>query len=527
MAPDPYQPHLDRAAALFEAGDVVQAGQIWQAILKREPRHQAALAGLYRVKEALDRKRGWDNERLVQEGCTLYDLGQEAEALQKWEQVLASDPAHKLARAYAENARRELGRPEPEAPAAPEPEEPGAPGADPDRLVREGAQLYDLGMAEEAAVKWRRALELRPEHQDAAEYLKMARRDQEEAAKAPPARPAPARPAADQREARIARAEQHLRDGHLDDAAMAFRQLLDQGVQETRVLHGYQQARALLTAQAEAVRIVPVAPAPAPEPRPEPAPEPRPVPAQPTAPPRALTVRPPQRDGFRLPGPLRGLRLPRRLDRPRVLAAAAGAAVLVLLALVLYGLHRREAALKEAVAAARKAALRPVSRMVEVPSLEQPTEAVRAEAEQALGADPLLAYLRGQEWARRDPDNSAAILLVQKAKDKLTYGPATATLADYDKAVQAGDLESACRAALSLLRRDPDDLDLRGRARKVLLALAPLYAADDRMGKARDMLLLGRALYPRDLAWAARLKLLESIQEMAKPDRIPWIQLLG
>ena len=48
-ADDPFQAHLLRAASLFEAGDVVQAGQIWQAILKRDPTHQAARAGLYQV----------------------------------------------------------------------------------------------------------------------------------------------------------------------------------------------------------------------------------------------------------------------------------------------------------------------------------------------------------------------------------------------------------------------------------------------------------------------------------------------
>jgi tetratricopeptide (TPR) repeat protein len=519
MPADPYQAHLDRAASLFDAGDAVQAGQIWQAILKRDPAHQAARAGLYRVKVFLDQKNGaWDNERLLQEGCTLFDLGQPADALQKWERVLANDPGHKLALAYANDARRELGL----APLAP-PQgarsaahaAPAEAAPDVDQLVREGVQLYDLGMAEEAMVKWGRALELRPEQKDALEYLRLARRDQEQAPERPPAQAPQRNPAADSLETRIWRAEQLLRDRRLEEAGTAFQQLLNQGSQDPRVLHGYQQSRALLAAQAQELRSLLPPPAPI-----------QPV-AQPVGPPRALTVRPPQRDGFRLPGALSGLRLPALLATPRTLMIALGVGVLALLGLTVYGLRRREAALREAVAVAKQNALKPVSRMVDIPSLTEPLESIRAEAEQAQAEDPLLAYFRAQEWQRRDPDNSAATLLVQHSKDKLTFIQPTATLADFDKALQAGDLEAARRNILSLLRHDPDDLDLRGRARKVMLALAPVYAGDERMGKAREALRLGRAMFPQDPTWPARLKLLEAIQDMAKPDRTPWIQLLG
>jgi tetratricopeptide (TPR) repeat protein len=504
---------------LFEAGEVVQAGQIWQAILKRDPAHQAARAGLYRVKLALDQKNGaWNNERLLQEGCALYDLGRTEDALGKWEQVLAADPGHKLAAAYANDARRDLGL-DPlrhsQAEAAPE-----AAPMDVDQLVHEGVQLYDLGMAEEAKVKWRRALELQPGHQDAREYLEMARRDEEQEAARPPApSPVPDRDAASGLETRIWRAEQLFRERRLEDAVRAFQQLLDEGSQDARIFQGYHQARTLLAAQDEAPRLIPLTLA-------EPAPA-RPSIPPAVGPPRALTVRPPQRDGFRLPGALSALRLPSWLKTTRALAAAIGLGLLVVTGGVVYGLRRREAALKEAVAAAKQNALKPVARLVDIPSLIEPVDAIGKDAEQALAGDPLLAYFRAQEWRRRDPDNPAATLLVQRSKDQLTYLPVTATLADFDKALQARDLESANRAILVLLRHDPDDLDLRGRARKVLLALAPLYAADDRMGKAREALRLGQAMYPQDLTWPAKLKLLEAIQDMAKPDRTPWIQLLG
>ena len=179
-AHDPFLAHLNRASALFEAGDVVQAGQIWQAILKRDPAHQAAREGLYRVKLVFDQQAHANaNEQLLQEGCTLFDLGQVRDALAKWERILGTDPRHQLALTYANNARRELGLAQLASPQAAAPEPPAL-AADPGQLVLEGVQLYDMGMAEEAMSKWRRALELDPQQPDAPKYLELARREQEQ-----------------------------------------------------------------------------------------------------------------------------------------------------------------------------------------------------------------------------------------------------------------------------------------------------------------------------------------------------------
>ena len=71
------------------------------------------------------------------------------------------------------------------------------------------------------------------------------------------------------------------------------------------------------------------------------------------------------------------------------------------------------------------------------------------------------------------------------------------------------------------------EASLPGAARRALLALVPLYVEEEKMDKAKDALILGRAMFPQDPGWQARLKLLEAIQAMAKPDRGPWIQLLG
>ncbi|MBK8724867.1 MAG: tetratricopeptide repeat protein [Holophagaceae bacterium] len=52
--PDPYASYLSQARAFFEGGEVLKAGQIWQAILKKDPAHAEAKAGLYQVRMWLE-----------------------------------------------------------------------------------------------------------------------------------------------------------------------------------------------------------------------------------------------------------------------------------------------------------------------------------------------------------------------------------------------------------------------------------------------------------------------------------------
>jgi tetratricopeptide (TPR) repeat protein len=581
MPEDPYRPHLNRAAELFKAGDVVQAGQIWQAVLKREPANPEARAGLYQVKLFLERRNaGQDNaeanEKLLREGCTLYDMGEVQGALQKWELILATDPGHRLAQAYANDARKELGLPalaapgaalasgadrpgpppEPARKAAPPPPEAGTGSADQeapdpaeqvDRLVREGSQLFDMGMTEEAVAKWDRALVIQPDNQDAAAYLQVARWEAQRrpAAAAPaaqgPSGPAPA--AQDPLESRILRAEQLIRSQRLEEAAQAFQRLLAMAPQDPRILQGYHQARALLNARnepplparsAQPAPVVTLARPPQPPERRQPA-----LPA-PVGPPQSVTAgRGAQRDGFRLPAVLQGsaaklparlrkFALPERLRRPRILASGLGALALLALGIFLWEVHSKEVALREAVAVAKHDALRPVSRMVVVPQLEETADAIHHEADRALEDDPLLAYYRGKEWLRLDPDNASAAQFVARAKGKLAGAPATPwSAADFDKEIHSGDLETARKCILALLAQAPDDPELKERARTVELALIPLYAAKERLDDARQALLLCRAMFPTDRSWQARLKLLEALETMAASERIPWLQLLG
>ena len=553
--PDPFEPYLNRAASLFDLGDIVQAGQIWQAILKRDPDHQAARAGLYKVKLCFDARATQegmvppppppapkpqpqpepqpepdhyqtakrltlnaqaaeaeperapappppepDPEVLLRDGCTLYELGEVTDALRKWEQILAANPDHPLARSYANGARKELGLPPLEggvpvtAPPAPAVEEPPAPGGEdaPEGraavLVREGVQLYDMGMVEEATEKWRRVLAAEPGNAFAAEYLAMAQRDLDEtAARQRQAAPAPPRP-------------QVPPSAPSAPAPVVLKIQMDRRPEAP----------------------VPVQPL-VPPVRKDPSSSPR----LPSLPPKAITTRAtPQRDGLKVPGPLKGLALPAWLDTPRKFGLALGGVLAALAVLLVLGQFQRERALREAVLAARAEALKPVARQVEVASLVEAPEAIRQEGQDALAEDPLVAYYRAQECLRLDQGDTKAGQLRDQARTRMASRPPSAK-DNFDKSLKEGDLEGSQQAIRGLLCQNPEDPELKAKARLVCLALAQRYASKERFGDAKDCLSLVRAMYPQETIWPAKLKLLKAIQGLPKADQASWIPMLG
>lgn len=146
--------HLKQASDLFDSGFVVKAGQIWQAILKRDSSVSEARAGLLKVREALShrtdlgtpaeeqqvaRAKALTQAESAQEvpkkvqtengpssvpldaagyylhvGRSLYDSGALTEALATWEKVLTIEPGHSLALSHVRGVRKELGLPVPD-----------------------------------------------------------------------------------------------------------------------------------------------------------------------------------------------------------------------------------------------------------------------------------------------------------------------------------------------------------------------------------------------------------------------------
>lgn len=607
---DPFASYLKRADDLFEAGDIVQAGQIWQAILKKKPDHETARAGLYKVKLYFDARAtqgglvglkppvpapapvevpkppDTDITRLLEQGCTLYDAGHIEDAITKWVQVLAKEPDNVLAKGYISGARRVLeqsgaGRPEPNpapfaaasAPREPEPIPVSAePAVDVERLLRDGCTLFDMGQVEDALRKWEEILAHDPAHALARAYVQDARKDlglpplEEGARPAPvptPAGTAQAVPveegAGDERLEALIRDGVQLYDmGMVHEAKEKWQQVLDQSP-------GHRDAEAYLAmAQRDQHAAPPSAPTSAPNPAPaasemsgrdfpglqprasyapqalaplelaldEPPEEPpAAVEESPKAvtPPTALTSgQQKPRKGFNLQEALAGLSVPRWVASPVFIVGSITGLVVLVVGTFYFMQHRKDKALRQAVESFRASAVAPVQRGSEVKDLAQTPESLRTAAQSAMGADPLMAYFHAQELARLVPTDASVAQLLERAKAGLaTVDERPATFADFEKQFKNGELEAAEHSAAYLLSQTPDDRILRERTARLYLALAQAFAGNERWSDAEERLRRGQALFPSDRSWTAKLELLRRIPSMAKPERTPWIQLLG
>jgi tetratricopeptide (TPR) repeat protein len=598
MTSDPYAPHLRQADDLFAQGQIVKAGQIWQAILKQQPAHTESRERLLAVKQRLLALReaeaeaaqatppepppspaleiasipephlsesepplsgpadarstspgaplpvapeqvitgALDPERLVAEGCTLYDMGQVGDALRKWEQALTLEPAHALARGYANGARRELGMPQIQAEPVPVPvrEESHHADEDIDKLLREAVQLYDMGLVEEAITKWERAFLLDPQRHEIEGYLRQART--EVAAPAPgPVSAVPthtASPGPDGLDLKLRQAEHLLTLQRQEEAAFTFQQALSLDPGNARALQGLERCRKPSPgtgfnpqpSQASVVTLDPRGRIPMVEAADNAATEPLGV-----EPPAALLKAAQQpRAGLSLPERLRETteRMPWLKDPRRVIGIGGGVLVVAVGFGVIHG-YRKDQALKEEVRAARAAAVAPVTQQSQAPDLAEAPASIRQEAEANLGVDPLRAYLRAEAFVNRSAGDATGAQLLEKARAGLSGGVSGASLPEFQKHLQNGDLEAALRVMDALLRAQPDDADLRARAGRLHLVLCSAHASQAKWDAAQEDLLRGRALFPGDKSWQIRLRLLEHVKALPKNQQAAWISLLG
>ena len=601
-ASNPFESYLKRANHLFDSGDIVQAGQIWQAILKKKPDHEIARAGLYKVKLYFDARatqdglvsqkptaetreaqttqgaqpnsrdpeimrlleqgctlydaghvedaltrwlevlgkepdnvlaKGYisgarrtlrqplseegapatvsptseppasvpisaassepavDCDRLLRDGCTLFDMGQLEDALKKWEQILAHDPGHSLARAYVQDARKDLGLPPLEESAQPV-FIPGGPvtmeptqvaGAEDERLdslIRDGVQLYDLGMLQEASQKWQQALVRVPGHKDAEAYLAMAKRDLE----VPVVHPIPTPPSSEL----SGRDFPGLQPG-IPQSAIAPMAPLELALEEPSV----------------AGESTPVTP-----------------------PPTLISGAHKLRKGLNLPELLQGISLPSWMASPAFILGTIAGLVILVIGTFYFLQNRKDQALNRTVATFKINAVTPVARHSEIASLQQSPEEIQTEAQSALADDPLLAYLRAKEILRLNPGDAASSQVLDRAKALLAKAVAPkATLGDFEKQFQGGDLDTAERTMTTLLSQNPDDRILRERASRLYGAMIQAYASKEQWTEAETRLRRVRAMFPEDQTWSVKLLLLARIQTLPRDERASWIQLLG
>jgi len=608
---DPFASHLQRAQDLFQAGEVIAAGQIWQAVLRKNPTHAGARACLVHVKHWLDerqkagdpvvlavqsqppvdldalpvakadpgrsapqpasppvasaplavapaaedppqppppppteaelpapkeRAEDIDIDLLIRQGCTLFDMDQVEDALARWEEVLKVEPNHRLALEYVASARQELARQaakpiialaEP-VPPAPIVQELSSEDTGEDffearlfSLLQEGLELYDKGNTEAAMARWREMLALDPDNEDAKAYISMAQKDTSAIkdvgrSTGSYSLKGPGRLLdTDALEQKCRQGERLMRLNRLEQAEFAFQVVLDQEPHHERASHGLEQVKALLAER---------------PPESEPAGEGQVLETGGVKPPAAVTAPgQPARSGLALPSAITEM----TRDHPWMKSKAVwGGISALLLVLVAAGfvLHQRQMDAKLASDRATFAnmAMAQVSRGNEAPDLSEKPASIRTEAESAIGDDPVRAYHRAKEFLRLNPSDISAAQLLDRARVALNEGtPRTATLADYQKHLAQGDLESAEADIDALLRIKPDDGDLMQRASRLYLVLAQIHASKERWAEAKDALRKGRALNPSDRAWQGRIKLLEKIPNQPKDERPGWISFLG
>lgn len=584
MTIDPYASHVRQAETFFSNGEPVKAGQIWQAILKQQPTHAKAREGLLAVKQLLraqlaaevarpgtpplpepepalapppvpahyivptpeeprpPRMNGEfpDPDRLVTEGCTLYDMGLTEEALRKWEEALAMDASHLRARSYANGARRELGLSVMVAAtlAAPLPVEAYPAGDDTDKLLREAVQLYEMGLVEEAIPKWERVLVLEPNRHEVKGYLTMARNEIGQGKLRTPVAMAPGQAALEPEALglKLRQAEHLLNLQRHEEAAFTFQQVLLLSPGDARALEGLERCRKPSAPTKKPLDALPSFPPVMPpdlqgriamvdqESRSS-----TPVESQGIQPPATLLKgAPAPRVGLSVPDRVRAAtsRLP-WLGAPKVLAFLGGTLLTLLVSCVLLQNYRREQALKENVRAAREAAVAPLNQQSQVPGLAESPEAIRKEAETTLVTDPLRAFLRAETLVNLNPKDAAAPQLLEKARAALPGGATGATQAEFQKHLQNGDLEAAQKVINALLRATPASSDLRARMARLQLSLCTAHASQAKWNEAREDLLRGRALFPGDKTWQMRLKFLEQVKALPKNQQGLWIPLLG
>jgi tetratricopeptide (TPR) repeat protein len=598
MTQDPYMLHLRKADELFAQGEIVKAGQIWQAVLKQNASHAEARTGLMKVKQhllalretmapvvpepplppepeampappaqepepafvtplepsastAIDARStapeapavldpgrvitgALDPDRILAEGCTLYDMGQIADALKKWELLLNLDPDHALARGYANGARRELGLPSLQTPKAPVEVQADRLHEEDDleKLLKEAVQLYDMGLVEEAISKWERVLALEPQRTEIAGYVRQARAELASSVPSPAA--PPAHSAVREPEAldlKLRQAEHLLSLQRPEEAAFTFQQALSLDPGNARALQGLERCRKPSGQPAQrAERQAPVLALDT-QGRIAMALEEAPASREPQG------IEPPAALLKASPAPREGLSLPDRfreaveawpwLKDPKVLAGIGGGVLSLALVLAFVHGYRKDQALKDEVLAARAAAEAPVAQQSQAPDLSESPASIRQEAEIALGTDPLRAYLRAEVLVSRSPGDAAAAQMLERARSGLAGGATGASLTEFQKHLQNGDLEAAAKVIDALLRTEPGDAGLRARAARLHLTLCFAHASQAKWDEAQEDLIRGRALFPSDKTWQVRLKLLDKVKAMPKAQQASWIPLLG
>jgi tetratricopeptide (TPR) repeat protein len=543
---------LKQASDFFDVGEVVKAGQIWQAILKRDSSIAEAKSGLLKVRAALSKGEGsiakppaqpkaaapqaadGSVERFLQEGCSLYDSGALLGALDAWEKVLAIDPGHYLALSYTRGVRKELGLPINDDSSVPQntdslPETPVAPSQQPQgepivqdvahsvhqekivSLVERGSQLYKVGNLGSAIETWESVLALDPDNVLAKGYLTTARIDMKDrsvdnAAPFPTAEVGPS---------------------HTDALFISLdqsnpRAIMPSDGQQFQKSGGLQQSEPF---ERSSQIDVPIGSGP-------PFATIRPVAGIKkniaTQMPSLITSKhEPKRQGPAFSKEIKKLPLLSRLASPLSFIITFGIILLLAAGVFWFISAKKDALLRATQAAIKEGAIKNAHQSIKIINLSLTTEELKSQARAALGNNPLRAYMLVQEVIALDPTDSSAAKLLDQAQQTMTTMPRAGTDADFNRLMAGANLDGAAALLEARLRQNPNNIRIREDLARLCLLQARSHIKQDNWNGARSRLLMGAALFPKDPTWQARLKLLEHLQSIPREEQQRWTELLG
>ena len=575
--------HLQQASLLFGAGEVVKAGQIWQAILKIHPSSEEARVGLLKVRDVLskattDKPRpetslmeseaaeanGLDPaELLMKQGRAHYDQGSLHEALAAWEKVLEMDPGNNLALSYARGVRKELGLPIPEVMGAaqdsPSKKQLGEPknravseiaarlqvaksqnaassSSASNKLqaekiasqIEKGSQLYKMGKIVEAITAWESALSVDPDNALTKGYLAMAWEDLDNKRQPSPvgvhqkkSEPLSVSATAEfERQGVVA----GLADGTGADAQSSLPAFAAGANNLGADAQDSQTGGGYGTPDSSSPP-EPDAPSKTKHPSGSVDPLREGVPAK--MPAIIIESQAPNRQGPVLPQKLHRMPFLSRLFTPRAIKAASLLIFLFVGATAWTAWARRDALLRATQAAIVDEAIKTANQSIKDVSFAQSTDELKSEARSAMSSDPLMAYLLVQEVISRDPNDTNPVKMLEQVRQAMAAAPKVQADGDLGRFLSDGALDDAEALLKSMLMQNPNNMRARENLARVCLMQAKHLIANDQWGKARARLLMGVALYPRDPLWQARIKFLENIQSSPREDHVRWAEMLG
>jgi len=204
------------------------------------------------------------------------------------------------------------------------------------------------------------------------------------------------------------------------------------------------------------------------------------------------------------------------------------AAILLVSALSAIRFIRKDALLEAARAAIREDAIKHAGRSAKAEVLVPTVDGLCREARSLLHSDPLRAYLLAHEALKMDRLGADAPRLMDDARRAMAERPQPPPPpGNFARLMASGDLGGAARLLEAQLRLNPDDRKVCENLARVSLLIARGCARKGDWEGARSRILLGHALFPGDLEWQARLRLLDHLRSAQEEERLHWLGLLG